>query len=180
MSLIYTPDLFDKLQDANLLLDTCTIIDASKCAEMNDFLEDLSKNSCTFLSLPAVRDEFVCSAKNSEEYRQLEEYIESLDILFLSNVEKRISSVADKKLSIALSRCKSISPSYVDRLLLKVPYVYRNSSEKIYLITSNYKDVPQELFNRIGFITYDAGSFNNVGVYEFDGSRFEHMVRDLT
>lgn len=180
MSLIYTPDLFEKLRDANLLLDTCTLIDASNCAEVDDFLESLLKRDCTFLSLPSVKEEFTCSACNLDEYKQLSDYIESLQIILLNNTEKQLSSNKNMIFNIALKRCRNIHPSHVDRMLLATPYLFSGSAEKIFLMTSNYKDVPQELFSLVGFVSYEsAGVFHNIGVYGFDNDGFHRKVSDL-
>lgn len=176
MSLIYTPDLLKKLEDANVLLDTCVMIDASNSDDVDTCLRSLLENGCTFLTLPAIREEFTCSAKSRKDYENLSKYIGSFDIVFLNNTEKRLISDDNALFNIALGRCKNIHPSYVDRMLLSTPYLYRNSSEKIYLMTSNHKDVPLELFDRIGFITYDDEIFHNIGIYAFNENNFVKKI----
>lgn len=179
MSLAYTPSILSKLRNANLLLDTCTIIDASNCDEINDFLEKLSALGCTFLSLPAVREEFTCSAKNLNDYGKLSSYINSLGIVFLNNAEKNLSVNDNATFNIALKRCKNIHPSYVDRMLMAVPYLYRYSSEEILLVTSNHKDIPRELFELKGFITYSDNIFHNIGIYKFNVIAFDKIISNI-
>ena len=179
MSLAYTPDIFNELRDVNLLLDTCTIIDSSNCDEIDDFLRRISTSGCTFLSLPAVREEFTCSAKNLNDYNKLMDYIDTLGIVFLNNVEKKLAVDDDVVFNIALGRCKNIHPSYVDRMLMAVPFLYRNSSERILLATSNHKDIPRELFDLKQFITYGDNVFHNIGIYEFNVLSFSDKIRNI-
>ena len=179
MSLAYTPRLLEQLRGADLLIDTCTIIDASKCKEIEDFLCKIAESDCIFLSTPSIKEEFTCSANSIEEYEELSRYIKTLQIVFLNDIPKRQSTLDTAVFDIALSRCKNIHPSFVDRALLSVPYLYRNSSEKIYIITSNYKDVPSNFFDRIGFITCDAGHFNNIGIYSFSYPKFKKIISDI-
>ena len=79
-------------------------------------------------------------------------------------------------LNMVLRHCKNIHPSYVDRMLLMTPYLYRDSSEDILLMTSNHNDVPLEIFDRIGFISYDDKEFHNIGIYKFNADSFDRMV----
>ena len=179
MSLICTPNLFNTLKNSNLLIDTCTIIDASKCDEVDNFLSKLSGQGCTFLSLPSVKEEFTRSANNLEDYNKLSDYIDSLQIIFLDSIERNRMNEDGAIFNIALNRCKKINPSYVDRALLATPYFYRDSSEDIYLITSNHKDIPEELYDRIEFISHDIGGFHNIGIYKFNFQNFEQMMSDV-
>lgn len=165
MSLVCTPGLRKLLTDADLLLDTCTIIDASKCSAVDNFLHEVRDSGCTLLSIPPVRDEFTCSACSAKEYKELSDFMASLQILFLDKFDGNALNHERAEFNVALRRCKGINPSYVDRALLFALYFYRNSSAKLYLMTSNYKDVPEDLFERVGFIAHDFGGFHNIGVY---------------
>ena len=88
MSLVSTRKPFDDLENTRVLLDTCTIIDASNCDDVDSYLRKMQDEGCTFLSLPAVREEFTCSAKGLEEYNESLEYLNSLNIVFLNNTER--------------------------------------------------------------------------------------------
>ncbi len=179
MSVVCTPDLKDKLHGNNLLLDTCTIIDGSKCAEFDSFLGGLLKEDCTFLSLPSVKEEFTCSAFNLDDYNKLVEYIKSLQIVFLPNMEKKLISEDNSVFNIALRRYSRTNQSHVDRMLLTTVYYYSGSSEKVYLMTSNHKDVPDNIYSLVGFITYESKGFHNVGIYEFDQANYERVVENI-
>ena len=179
MDLVCTPNLGSLLSSANLLLDTCVVIEASKYIEIDEYLNRLSADGCSFLTIPSVKEEFISNTKNDKEFEELSKYFDSLQITFLPNTEKRLMDKKEGDFYIALNRCnRRINPSHVDRMLLAIPYLYRRSSEDIYLMTLNHKDVPRELYERIGFISYDVGEFRNIGVYRFKVDKFEHMVRN--
>ena len=176
MSLVCTPKPFDNLKNVNILLDTCVIIDASENDDVDTKLRLMLEDGCTFFSLPSVREEFVCASRSMQEYGNSLAYFRSLDILLLDSTEKRLVSDDNAIFNMVLRHCKNIHPSYVDRMLLMTPHLYRNSSEDILLMTSNHKDVPLEIFDRIGFISYDDKEFHNIGIYKFNADSFDRMV----
>ena len=88
MSLVCTPKPFDNLKNVNILLDTCVIIDASKNDDVDTKLRLMLEDGCTFLSLPSVREEFVCASRNMQEYGNSLAYFRSLDILPLDSTYK--------------------------------------------------------------------------------------------
>lgn len=130
-------------------------------------------------SLPSVREEFVFASRNMEEYNNSLNYFKSLEILPLDRTEKKLVSDDNAIFNMVLRHCRDIHPSYVDRMLLVTPYLYRESSENILLMTSNHKDVPLEIFDRIGFISYDDKEFHNIGVYRFNADSFDQMVKNV-
>lgn len=78
--------------------------------------------------------------------------------------------------SIAMRRSKVKNPSYVDRLLLFVPYMYKHSIEEMFVMTSNHKDVPREFYDRVGFIVWDNDAdFRQIGVYQLNLERFNKI-----
>ncbi|MBQ9020383.1 hypothetical protein IJ096_03650 [Candidatus Saccharibacteria bacterium] len=127
----------------------------------------------------AVKDEFLCSVHNIEEYKELLTFYATLKIAELPKIKQLNIESDGAYFSIALSRCKNISPSYVDRLLLFATYMYRDVPGGIYLITSNHKDVPSELFECVGFVSYNMGGFHNIGVYQVMVDRMEKMMIDI-
>ena len=175
MSFVSTPNLEEILCGSNLLVDTCTMIDATKCREVKDFLLNIRSLDCTFLSIKPVKDEYTCSANNKSDYNELENFADNFIDIWLP-----IQDSEEPLFSIGLSRCKNIKPSYVDRQLLKILYIYRNASERIYLITSNHNDVPGEFYERIGFITHDNGGFHNIGIYKINLANFKSKTKNLT
>lgn len=164
-----------------MLLDTCAIIEMVKYESVRKAINDLTKTDCTLLSVSPVKDELTYGANSIEEYDDLSDFIASQEILILDETRKTYPENEVEAFRIALSRCKNISPSYVDRLLLSIPYFYRKSSEKVYIATLNHKDVPIEFYKCVGMISYCKDrTFRNIGFYEFDLEKFEEKIEDVT
>jgi|GEM_PF-3898634 len=179
MSLVYTPSLPETLKDSNVLVDTCAIIEASKNEELERFLDGLRENGCTFLTLPSIKDEFTCGAKNLEEFRELSDFFESQQIILMPKNEDKLLTNEGIHFNIALARSKVHNPSYVDRSLLLLPYIYQKSSEKVYVITSNHKDIPREFYDLTGFISYEKNGFRNIGIYNFNLEKFNKIISNV-
>lgn len=180
MEPIHTPSLAKTLEGSNLLLDTCTIIEMLKSEEICKLIGDLTEPDCNLLSISPVKDELTYGANTTKEYSDVSKFLSTQKILILDETRRPYPENEVEILRIALSRCKKINPSYVDRVLLSIPYFYRKSSEKIFLATLNYKDVPLEFFQCVGMITYcTKGAFRNIGFYEFDQKQFKNMMKDV-
>ena len=180
MKPIYTPNLVEILKNSNLLLDTCTIIEMLKIEEVRNLVNDLTESDCNLLSVSPVKDELTYGANTIAEYDNVSSFLSTQNILILDEVKRTYPDNEVEIFRIALSRCKRINPSYVDRILLSIPYFFRKSSERIYLATLNHKDIPSEFFVCVGMIAYCInGTFRNVGFYEFNLKRFEKMMKDV-
>lgn len=179
MGLICTPSIDEKIVGNNIVIDTCVIIESSKNVELDLFLNYMREKGSTFLSLPSVKDEFTCGANNLEEYRELSDYFDRQDILLLPKCEEKLLSDDGIKFNIALKRSKVRNPSYVDRSLLFIPYLYTNPVEKPYIMTSNHRDIPREFYDLAGFVSYEKDGFHSIGVYEFNEDKFNKAVGNL-
>lgn len=128
MNLIYTPNLIEDLRGSNLVIDTCVLIDATKYDEVENFLRYIRSNDCTFVSVPAMRDEFVCMARDKKEQGSLIKMLKSFDISF-PDLSRMTGSILEdyRAFSILLAHCPKIKPSYVDRQLLAIPHIYRKT-----------------------------------------------------
>lgn len=180
MELVFTPNLKELLAESHLLIDTCTVIDASKCSEVYSFLKEVKKRGCTLLSVKAVRDEYLCSASSLEEYKELLMVYSALNMAELPQIDQLLVESEGAYFNMALSRCKGIHPSHVDRMLLFAAYFYGKAPNNVYLMTSNHKDVPEELFDCVGFISHNIGGFHNIGVYEVNKSNIKKKMTGIT
>ena len=179
MKPIHTPNLNELFKNSNLLLDTCTIIEMLKSEEICVLIRDLTGSDCTLLSIQPVIDELTYGANTAKEYKDFMDFISSQEILILNESGMLRPSSEIATIRLAISRCKKIKPSYVDRILLSIPYFYRGNSEKIYLATLNHKDIPSEFYECVGAISYCLDrTFRNIGFYEFKKKNFEHMMKD--
>lgn len=179
-SIISTPDLIDIISNTTVVIDTCVIIDAIKNEKLDTLLREFLKKDCTFLSAQPIKNEFLVAADSVQKYDELNEYLKSLQLVFLPlDIESRLNKEG-AKLHIALRRSKVKNPSFVDRLVLSIPFLYRTSPEKIYILTSNHKDIPLEFYDRVGFISIDKGvEFAEIGLYQFNGKKFDKMVANV-
>ena len=180
MKPIHTPNLEVTLKGSNLLLDTCTIIEMLKRDEVREIISDLTKLDCTLLTISPVKDELTYGANTIKEYDDTSNFLATQKILIL-NEDRRLYPENEVEIfRIALSRCEKINPSYIDRMLLSIPYFYRKGSEKTYLATLNYKDVPLDLFDCVGIVTYRVNkAFHNIGFYEFNNNKFNRKMEDV-
>ena len=176
MALIFTPNLEIALRKCSILVDTCILIDASNDQEFAEYLSTLRKADCTFLSLPSVRNEFTCIAKNMKDYDKLSAFFEAQQIILLPKCEEKLLTEEGVKFGIMLQRSGANRPSYVDRSLLFVPYIYKDTPEQVYLMTSNHKDIPKDFYDLEGFITYKKSEFHTVGIYKFNSKKFYKMA----
>ena len=176
-SIVYTPNFLDIVSNTSVVIDTCVIIDALKITCLDTFLRELLKHGCTFLSAPPVKNEFLTAANTDQKYNELNEYLKSLQLVFLPlDIEHRLNNEG-KIFNIALRKSKVNNPSFVDRLILSIPFLYRTSPEKIYIMTSNHKDVPKDFYDRVGFISIDNNEkFIEIGLYEFNEKKFNKIV----
>ena len=158
--ILYAPDLMGKLSDATLLIDSTALIDATNQSIFMDFLIGISESGCTMITVPSVLYEFKRGAKDLERANYFDEVIQGLGIVPISKIENLALDPKNQVFtvmynSMALGSRTERGPSYTDSLLCLAMYVYRHS--KILLLTSNYKDVPLDLFSREDLIVYDTG-----------------------
>ncbi len=176
-NIIHTPNLLKNLANKDVVVDTCAIIEASKNDAFLDLLYELKRQNCTLLSVFPVQNEFLAVASNQQEYNELKKFLEDLDITFLPrNIEHKFEDKG-KSFSIALRRSKVRKPSYVDRLLLSIPYLYKHVADSIYVMTSNHRDVPLEFFNLTDYVVWNKkDGFSEIGLYQFDQTKFNEIV----
>lgn len=182
MNIIYTPDLPELIANATLVIDTCIIVDTTKDSDFFSFMRKLKENyNASLISIPAVKQEVLGVADSKKEYKALEKSIEALKIIFLPSAVESKFELEGENFSIAMRRSRDTNrPSFVDKLLFSIPYLYRKSAEKIFIMTSNHKDIPLDIFNRVGFIARDNGKdFSQVGLYQFDQEKFDKITRGI-
>lgn len=112
------------------------------------------------MTIPSVVFEFARGAKTVEEYNWYVDYVNNLGVVTYKTVEDRIA--ADKAFSVILqTECKKAGnkPSYTDFLLLLLLHKFSRHESSIYLMTSNYRDIPSQIFDRADLIAleYDGG-----------------------
>lgn len=182
MEIIYTDNLAKLVTNATLVIDTCVIVDTTKSPEFLALMRRMKgEYNAALVSIPAVKQEVLSVADNKKEYETLKESIKALDVVFLPSAVEDKFEREGMKFSIAMRRSRYVKdPSFVDKLLLAIPYLYRESVEKIFVVTSNHKDVPLDIFDRVGFIARDNGKeFSQVGIYKFNQEKFSKITQKI-
>lgn len=180
MGLIHTPDLLKGLSNTTLIVDTCTLVNASKTPEISELLGFLQNSGCALASVPPVRTEFLRVADTKSEYKDLEKFLNLLNITFIGGIEKQLSTPFAAAFMIALRRSNVKNPSYVDLLLLFTVALYHKASEPTRLITSNHKDIPLNFFDRTDLIVYDNGKDLQIeGIYTFNAHKFNKVISNI-
>ena len=88
MNLQHNPNLGGLLSNSYLIIDTSVLIDTSKEDDFYQMVQDISAQGCTLISINAVKYEFLRGANNFDSYNEYEQYLEDLQIIFLSNFEQ--------------------------------------------------------------------------------------------
>jgi hypothetical protein len=158
MKLVHPTDLVPRLRSRHLIVDTNVFLHAVENADFYELLLKLKRSGCAMMTIPSVVFEFARGAKTVEEYNWYVDYINNLGVMVYKTVEDRIA--ADKAFSVLLqTECKKAGnkPSYTDFLLLMLLHKFSHSD--IYLMTSNYKDIPMNIFDREDLLVleYDGG-----------------------
>jgi hypothetical protein len=160
MKLTYPSSLVAQLSSSYVFLDTNVFL----CAINNDgfysFLLRLHDKGCALVTTQSVIFEFSRGAKSVEEYNWYVDYINNLGVTVYGQAEKELQS--DKAFSVLLqAECKKYGSkaSYTDFLLLMMLHKFVHTPDRVYLMTSNYKDVPTNLFERYEIIAleYEKG-----------------------
>lgn len=177
---IYQDDVLGKLSDATLLLDSTAFIDAFRSSIFADFLTELSDSGCAFMTIPSVLYEFKRGAKDIKQINKYNEFITELKVGIIPKVET-LAQEPDNQIFTSIYNFEAYNgrkekgPSYTDSLLCLSLYIYRHTD--IYLLTTNYKDVPLSLFDRENIIAFDTG--NDVRTAAFYKLSEEKLARKL-
>lgn len=180
MKLQHTPTLTTDLNSAHLLLDSTSLINASKSDEFLSLLTKIGTEGCTLLTIPSVVYEFTRGAPSVEEFDRRLAFIDALGVTVLNRIEELVKQepiflVAYIK---AFSSRGEKGPSYTDSLLCAVAYKHRTSN--LLIMTANHKDIPSNIFDRKELITIDVnGELRTEAIYEFSSTKFTRVLTQL-
>lgn len=145
-------------------------------------LTDIVDAGCTLTTIPSVVYEFSRGSRTIQEYSGYLDFING----FGTTVFNRIEETIDEEMKVFLvaynkafaGRGDKKAPSYTDSLLCATAYKFRNSDLK--LITANYRDIPDSIFDRDELITIDVkGELRNEAIYSFSASKFGRILTQL-
>lgn len=143
-----------KFDHQHILLDTNILIALVKERYgMNIFLNFLSQNQCTQIIIDAIYFEFLGYAKNPSNYKILDNWLKLFAIL-----PSRIEDINNAVWLSILTRHKlpqvGRQISYTDFLIASQLMKYK---DKLILATTNWKDFPEIIFDRIKLMAIDTG-----------------------
>lgn len=177
MSIATSNSLLSLPAGTQFILDTCVLIDAYKSPDVEAIIGKMDKSGYQLKTLPQVSVEFLRGARDPRERKKLREFLLLHNIKHLSDQQDKLFSQDGALFQIALRRCKVNNPSYVDLLLLFVSSL----EDEIYLMTSNFKDMPIEFFDLESIFTSsrDGKEFTNIGIYKFNKSHFDDIISHI-
>lgn len=181
MNLRCSPTLADELQDAFIIIDTCTLIDAIKTSDFCELLHSIHKKGCEFFSVDPVKHEFLRGAHSVSEYDNYQTFLETLGISFATSFEKKLDTNDGRTFTLVFNKYyenKHVNkqPSYVDMLLLFMVYFYRTSTERVFLMTSNHHDIPGFFARKELIVFEEHNEIRTEAIYQLDIRRVEQKL----
>lgn len=167
----------DNFNHQFILFDTNLLINLVKHRSgMQIFLDFLSINQCINLITDAINFEFLGYAKNPSEYKTLDDWLKSFEII--------PSGIEDVKHAIWLSvlmrnKLPQIGRqiSYIDFLIAAQLMKYKN---KIILATINWRDFPEIMFDRIKIMAVDTGKdVLTIAFIQFNLEKYKKISEDF-
>lgn len=160
MKLTYRTSLVSQLYNSYVFLDTNVFFHAVDNEDFYSFLLTLHNKGCALVTIQSVIFEFSRGAKTVEEYNWYIDYINNLGVAVYGQAETELQR--NKAFSVLLqAECKKYGSkaSYTDFLLLLMLHKFIHTPDRVYLMTSNYRDVPTTLFERDELIAleYEKG-----------------------
>lgn len=179
MKLLHQQNLSTELSTRHVFIDSTALIHAAYSEEFLELLTDIVEHGCLLLTIPSVVYEYSRSADTPEKFKQRLEFIKALNISILNRVEEEV--VKHSVFLIAYNRTfnrRNVGPSYTDSLLCAMAYRFKHMNPLI--LSSNHRDIPLSIFNRVGLITVDvSGNLENEALYEFSEDKFTKLFREI-
>lgn len=184
MKLLFTSSLPTDLNNKYLLVDTTTLINASRSEDFLELLVNIVEAGCSLVTIPSVVYEFTRGAQTLDQYNNQLEFIKTLGITVLTRTEEsldantRVFILAYNKLT---SKPNQKGASYTDSLLCAMAYKYVSRGTGLLLMTSNHNDIPNALFDREELITFDVnGDLRTEAIYKLSNTKLTRQLALLS
>lgn len=177
----------ERLTRKHLLLDTNLIINIAKYGDVFlPFLDQLVESSVKSVIDYAIKFEFLRSSNTKEDLQKKSQYLDALlgaDRLELMT-DKEIFEKATEIGNIYSRRNSTYNKqiSFGDCLIAAQMMKYNDHHETLFLATSDNKDFPLCIFDRIDIFTVDTkekGEIINIGIYSFSKSKYQVLKREF-
>lgn len=170
---------YETLANKFLLLDTNVLVNTTKYPhQMADIFTRLLDNKITLVLDELVKFEFLRKAESAEELDRLKIFLKEL--FNISNIDKTDFNLVGESIVAATEianiysrRLKNSRIELTDCFLAGQMQKYNKAGDKLFFATSNHKDFPPLLFERIGIETIDTvEDIINIGFYRFRNDSF--------
>jgi predicted nucleic acid-binding protein len=178
-------DLLKELKDSNIFIDTNVLIGALFLKDLRDFLYDLKRNGCAFLSIPAVAVEFYRGSKRLSENiivkdssptgykRRADFYNKIVDTTF--QIDQYLDKMED---FIVVAHNTSSNMEFPDITLSACLYHFKHI--KPYLMTSNIKHFSSSIFKREFVLTPESGKdIMNYCIYSLSIENYKKASQNI-
>lgn len=167
-------EIKDLLSHKHILLDNNVITRASDHPRaFRPFLKLLNESECKPIIIPLIKFEYLRGAHSVEHKERREALLEILNPYTLPQ------SYTDEKIDLAIKIANCYAqrdlrtPNVVDCALAAQLLQFK---DKVFLATTNHKDFPTFLFNRIGVFTVDTEKdVIPIGIYSYDESKSKSL-----
>jgi predicted nucleic acid-binding protein len=173
---------YELLRGKYLLLDTNVLINYQKYPVQ---MERVHSKFDEFETIPVldemVRFEYIRGAESPEEIKVLKIFLMILFKLTTADVDQLQFPVNQETINTATdianiysSRLKNLNAPAIDCFLASQMKKYHKN---LFLVTSDHKDFPSLLFDRIGIDTVDTGTdIINICFYKFSKEKFDAAI----
>ncbi|MEK7524609.1 MAG: hypothetical protein AAB588_06310 [Patescibacteria group bacterium] len=164
-----------------VLLDTCvlgTIRNNIKNPDVQDFLKLLDELKCTLTINDLIKAEFFRDANSHTELLERNNFIKALCQQFSLPFDQSIYRSA-MILSYIYVRHKHKGVELIDLMTSALLEKYANN-QRLILVTTNHKDYPLTVHDRIGAVVLDLGKdLSTLGFYTINTNKWAEEASEL-
>lgn len=152
--LIFDKQGLEQFRNGYILVDNTALIDASleRDSAMYSFLSYLNDINCDLVTTQAVYQEFVRGAKDLAQSNNFMSLMKELGIEAISSTEKQFW--AKENVLFRIAYCQEAKNASLTDAGLAI-FAYSHKSQNVGILTSNYRDMPESLFRRTSFFSYE-------------------------
>lgn len=154
--LIFDKPSLEQFRNGYILVDNTALIDASseRDSAMYSFLDYLNDINCDLVTTQSVYQEFVRGAKDLAQNNNFMSFMKELGIEAIVNTEKQFW--AKENVLFRIAYCQEAKNASLTDAGLAI-YAYAHKNQNVGILTSNYRDVPESLFRKVSFFSYEYG-----------------------
>ena len=183
--MLHNKDIFEKVVNCDLFIDTNVLIGALYLEDLRSFLHQLKSNGCSIMSVPGVAIEFYRGSKklskdivlkdlSPQGYRSRAEFYKNI-VDSTYPIEKHLDEMEE---FIVIAHNTNQEMEFTDITLAACLYYFKNSNT--YLMTSNTQHFSSEIFHREFILTPESGKgVMNYCLYSFSKENFNKASENI-